>query len=95
VNGPTRLAPGTEAEIRRIIREELRALLLETADASGREQDLTENDVKEAAFASIGETATAVLYRMTCAHEETYEYTGEPSRCTSCGKTVPAATTRM
>lgn len=85
MNGPTRLAAGTEAEVRRIIREEVRAVFAEVEDVARTMYLGEEDETRETAFTAITQVANAVLTRMTCEHRYTSEF-GSLVVCRTCGR---------
>ncbi len=87
MNGPTRLAVGTEAEVRRIIREELTDMLAQMADVAYRE--CHDYDTRESsAMSAIEKVAKEAADRVACNHPYTRSWLGD-SRCGKCGKEIP------
>lgn len=88
MNGPTRLAAGTEAEVRRIVREEIAAMLGLTEDAADRFAFDSDSDrLDSSAMAAVEKVAAKVGRQIVCPHGELSGW-GD-NRCRRCGRKMP------
>jgi hypothetical protein len=86
-------SPLSEAAVRRIVREEIIALLVSLSDAAGRESAGEYDMVTATALNQIEKVVDAVKDRMECPHPYSYPGLGGTHRCGRCEEPVPGPAT--
>jgi hypothetical protein len=80
--------PALESEIRKIVREELAALLASVADVAGYEGSGYETgELESSAMAAIEKVAGQVGRRIACPHQNLNGWGDK--RCNDCGEKIP------
>lgn len=87
-----RWSPDLEAQIRKVIREELKSLLESVADvADGEERRYhyeSGYDAESSALVMIEKVANETAQRLVCDHANTFNSMHGGKRCSSCGASI-------